>query len=235
MKLKTCRYCKEQKGLDAFPKDSKSKDGKSKKCRACKAEDYRANREKYLAKAKERYRKKQEEILAKAKEDYRKNKEVLLSRVMEYQAQNADKVAEYRAKYYRENKERIMEQQRSYRSTPKGAAAVVRGRAAREERLRNAPEGIYFPQALAHLRAQWLPDTCPVCEEEMSRPHLDHFVPVSKGGANCLMNVVYVCASCNLSKQDKLPGEHFSPEEQERLEKLMLRQAASFLGAGFLG
>ncbi|MFD9903142.1 HNH endonuclease [Streptomyces sp. NPDC059063] len=35
--------------------------------------------------------------------------------------------------------------------------------------------------------------------------HLDHFIPIAKGGAHCIENLVPACAPCNLSKSDKLP------------------------------
>jgi len=39
--------------------------------------------------------------------------------------------------------------------------------------------------------------------------HLDHYMPISKGGTNEKDNLVVACRFCNLSKKDKLP-QHFS-------------------------
>ena len=33
--------------------------------------------------------------------------------------------------------------------------------------------------------------------------HMDHVIPISKGGPDTADNVVAACASCNTSKQDK--------------------------------
>ena len=50
---------------------------------------------------------------------------------------------------------------------------------------------------------------CYICDceldyEGINQVHLDHIVPLSKGGAHTLLNVAWSCSSCNLSKNDKL-------------------------------
>ena len=44
---------------------------------------------------------------------------------------------------------------------------------------------------------------CPYCGEPFEGGHIDHVVPVSRGGTNDRENLVYCCTSCNLSKHDK--------------------------------
>ena len=36
--------------------------------------------------------------------------------------------------------------------------------------------------------------------------HMDHFVPLTRGGAHSLDNLVPACAACNLAKSDKCPA-----------------------------
>ncbi len=37
--------------------------------------------------------------------------------------------------------------------------------------------------------------------------HIDHRIPLSRGGSNGAGNIVIACPSCNLSKSNKLPSE----------------------------
>jgi 5-methylcytosine-specific restriction endonuclease McrA len=37
--------------------------------------------------------------------------------------------------------------------------------------------------------------------------HVDHVIPLSRGGSNGPENIVIACAICNISKQDRLPHE----------------------------
>lgn len=39
------------------------------------------------------------------------------------------------------------------------------------------------------------------------KKHMDHWIPVKKGGTNDFSNLRYLCAKCNLSKGAKLPHE----------------------------
>lgn len=39
------------------------------------------------------------------------------------------------------------------------------------------------------------------------RWHIDHFIPISRGGSNFPDNLVLACSGCNLSKHDKMPWE----------------------------
>ena len=44
---------------------------------------------------------------------------------------------------------------------------------------------------------------CPYCDKPFTGGHIDHVIPVSKGGTNDRKNLAYVCARCNLSKGNK--------------------------------
>jgi hypothetical protein len=60
--------------------------------------------------------------------------------------------------------------------------------------------------------------------------HLDHFVPLSRGGAHGLSNLVPSCQLCNLRKHDKLPTEWLRPKLRLAIEE-MLRKS---YGGGLL-
>ena len=49
---------------------------------------------------------------------------------------------------------------------------------------------------------------CFWCGEPLGRSyHVDHYIPLSKGGSNGPENLNVACPTCNLQKRDKLPGE----------------------------
>jgi 5-methylcytosine-specific restriction endonuclease McrA len=49
---------------------------------------------------------------------------------------------------------------------------------------------------------------CFWCQEKVGRSyHVDHVMPISRGGSNGPENIVIACASCNLSKGAKMPSE----------------------------
>ena len=48
---------------------------------------------------------------------------------------------------------------------------------------------------------------CYWCGQKVGRYHVDHVIPLAKGGSNGPENLVIACASCNHSKGAKLPHE----------------------------
>lgn len=60
--------------------------------------------------------------------------------------------------------------------------------------------------------------TCRYCGKQADeRPlHIDHIVPVAKGGTNDEQNLVTACADCNLGKADRSPS-FAQPTEVDRL------------------
>lgn len=57
-------------------------------------------------------------------------------------------------------------------------------------------------------RFQQYDGRCHWCGQKISgSPHADHLIPLSRGGTNTISNIVPSCATCNLSKNDKLPHE----------------------------
>ena len=48
---------------------------------------------------------------------------------------------------------------------------------------------------------------CKYCEKPLTEYHVDHVVPLCKGGDNSKENLVIACPKCNLSKGGKLLSE----------------------------
>ena len=52
-------------------------------------------------------------------------------------------------------------------------------------------------------------DRCAICSVSLKRKgHVDHIIPVSKGGKHAASNIQLLCAGCNLRKSDKDPIEY---------------------------
>ena len=52
---------------------------------------------------------------------------------------------------------------------------------------------------------------CYYCGFECYRPqlHVEHVIPISKGGTHTVANVAKACGHCNQSKRDKMPSEFY--------------------------
>lgn len=111
-----------------------------------------------------------------------------------FAARNA-RQREYRAERYRGNREAALNYQREWRfSNPDRAyAQKVRKRAAKEQ-------ASHAPYSRADIFAAYAHE-CVYCGAPAE--HLDHVVPISKGGADAAHNLLPACAPCNLGKSDK--------------------------------
>ena len=45
------------------------------------------------------------------------------------------------------------------------------------------------------------------CAVTDNNRHIDHYIPLSKGGLHDLQNLVIACSACNLRKSAKMPEE----------------------------
>lgn len=76
----------------------------------------------------------------------------------------------------------------------------------RRARLRNANGS--FTAADIQLMYKQQKAKCWYCQKSIEDGyHIEHRVPLSRGGSNNPSNIVLACPSCNLSKHDKLPHE----------------------------
>lgn len=117
-----------------------------------------------------------------------------------------------RRRYYAEHRDHILEQRRRYRkANPDKARAYRRKRRA----LKKSQLGLWEDDAFIE-RQLWLYQRgrCYYCQAPISEPfqsprtfHLDHVIPLSRGGEHCVSNVVLACCACNLNKGTKTAEE----------------------------
>ena len=62
---------------------------------------------------------------------------------------------------------------------------------------------------------------CVYCKTDLSKTekHLDHIVPISKGGAEIQENMQYLCRACNLDKRDEISEKWNNVQLYESMKK----------------
>ena len=139
---------------------------------------------------------------------YQKNKTKINAKYKKYYEANKEKIKEYLREYNKENNEKLTAQKREYYQKNKDAHQAAMRR--REIAKRGTRVEKYTTQDVLD---KW-GTSCHICNEEidLTAPrsprfkgwqrglHLDHVVPVSKGGTDTLDNVKPSHALCNLNK-----------------------------------
>jgi 5-methylcytosine-specific restriction endonuclease McrA len=217
---KTCSCCNLEKPTSEFFKASCCKDGLRGECKTCVAEKQRAynteNAEKISAKKKEAYHAEgnKARMTERRAAYYISSRERIKSAAREYRAENAAKISEKRksmlgklreqkAAWNARNKERARETGRTWYAKNKDRLKPNRKAA---KALRRAAGSTDRHTVESLLRAQR--GRCACCKKVAgfgSPYHLDHIVPVARGGTNERGNLQILCPSCNLQKSAKDP------------------------------
>lgn len=224
--MKCCRRCGVEKPHDAFQKDRRASDGLFSSCRLCQSEakkqKYHTNRDEAAEKNRLYYEKNKEHIainnaksrarcaesIAKRKREaylrdkenpefITKRKEYADSRKAakkeydrEYRSKNEEKLKANKVKYVAENKELIKEIKTSYKSRRRAT-----------ERTGDNTRIILEWRRAQVKNCKWCGVDCEVGY------HVDHVVPLSKGGTHTVDNLCIACPSCNLRKNAMMPDE----------------------------
>lgn len=114
-------------------------------------------------------------------------------------------------KHYKAHPEEEHEWQRKWRKTPRGKASGAAVRHNRRTRLSGISMTI---DMVLELKADF-DGFCPYCWDKIISGHVDHIVPVSRGGTNQRNNLAWVCAECNAQKGDKSLVEFRLVQEAE--------------------
>lgn len=219
--MKKCSKCHKEKELSEFRKDKSHNDGYSSQCKDCRGETdfaqnmkewrkkYRdENREHLLAlrrknrnrpEVKERqhiyYLKSRDHINEKNKEWRKNNPEkykaiikrsrvssIGKARVKRYKERHKEEIKTYMREYRRKNKEIINRQNLNRHYLKK-----TNGEKISREQIENL-------KILQNNR-------CFYCGQELTKYHLDHVIPLKKGGEHRINNIVISCPHCNCSKK----------------------------------
>jgi len=216
--IKICPKCELGKEYSDFTKNKNTKDGLSSWCRICtrssNKESYYKNHDSRLEHYREYHHANKDKINQYKKEYYVKNKENILELHKEYRVINKDKLSIYYKTYYEDNKDLIREKQKKYyyKTIPaqkersrKWASKNLAKRAEKSARRRalklqqtppnadqNKIDAIYEERTQLNKEAGYI------------KYHVDHIIPLSKGGLHHEENLRVITATENLSKGDKL-------------------------------
>lgn len=204
--IKACHRCNELKPLDMFYRRADSRDGRQYICKGCMLVGSRKwaaeNPARIYANSKaaserdkvngwtrshEWRRKNRGKVNASAMRSYRKSRGVAIKKMADWRVKNKGLMREIKARYRRENREKVLVsnmQRRSLRKSASGFSTL--------EQIRS--------------RVAYYGGKCYLCK---ARPyeHLDHVIPLSRGGSNWPANIRPACSSCNLKKNDRLLSE----------------------------
>ena len=189
--MKTCSKCKIQKPVYDFRKRSKATDGLQSECKVC------------------------------AKIHYEKNKEKYIERAAIWSKANPDKMQECRQSWADANKERRSEKHREWYKANKDRHAGI-GKAWREanpekrtsykrnrrSRVLDAEGRHTASDVLSILSMQC--GLCANCKTKLlksgaNKYHVDHIMPLARGGSNWPSNLQCLCPTCNMRKHAKDP------------------------------
>ena len=216
--LKVCNTCHETKPLSEYNRNNATRDGHQYVCRECQKIQSRrwsrankahlaayreANREHRLAYNREYYTKNataraeyywanRQRLMAANKARYEANKDEYAERSKQWARENADRVREYKREWAEANRDRLR-------------PMLVANAAKRRALLLNAFVEKVHPLVVLE-RADGV---CGICGEDVDPMefHVDHIIPLARGGEHSYANVQPAHPFCNVSKGARLPEE----------------------------
>jgi len=213
--MKTCSKCKITKEVVEFVKAKKESSGYASACKECNKLDRAKSREATLEKRRAAYMANKKEILARNKvwreeNDYTyvPNKETKAINDKKYYKANREEILNNVKEYATKNSDRVKKTKNDFYKTPKGKLLATATRQKRRGLVNGTDDGTVTTETLLNLKEEQK-HKCYHCGEALDYEtpravHLDHLVPLAKGGQHTLANVRWACDKCNLSKGAKL-------------------------------
>jgi 5-methylcytosine-specific restriction endonuclease McrA len=158
------------------------------------------------------YRENNDQLRLRNRQYYQENKDRILENSQRWNDKNRDKLSEYYKDYYRRNKEKVLTYSKQYRQknlehlTQKSKEWKQRNKA--KVRSYRAKRNFFkHKNGLFKISEKeidrLLSKKCYLCGEKDSE-HIDHVIPLSRGGSHSIGNLLGACSACNLSKGAKL-------------------------------
>lgn len=174
-------------------------------CRAClkldKQESHERNREKDNARTKAWAEENREYRLEQGRQYYQENRNVIIKRVRDWEIANREYRNERQRTRYAEDPE-YREKQLQWRKDNIVYARLY-GKIKRMQRRKNQPTCTVEELQALYEQQDGRCGYCgiPVRIEVEDDAYIDHIVPLSKGGASTIDNLLFCCEQCSLSKR----------------------------------
>jgi len=217
---KDCSKCGRNLPLSKFNKQSGRKYGRASNCKECKRSYRSANQDKIKAQKGAWWDKNGQEVLARRREEYvptgrhvmtdeeraashkaanaryyAKNRDKILVKGKEYREKNRLRLREEARERYASDREKYQSRNKTWKKAnpDKLKAQDFRRRARMSGGTLTAAE----IKAIVAQDCFWCGTDC------ADDFHLDHIVPISKGGRNSRCNIAVSCPTCNTKKNAK--------------------------------
>lgn len=186
--MKHCTKCKQDKDVNDFSKNKSKPDGRATECKLCVKQ--------YNTKYREEHKNENREYL----KEYRQvNKLSLDEKKKEYVANNKVSHLKRQHNWYIKNVDTIKARTSQYQKDhPEQYQMYNNRRLARKKTV--VVEKFDHQDIISKYGSK-----CVYCGRAFT--HIDHYVPLSKGGSHTLENVRPSCEMCNLTKSNKLPED----------------------------
>ncbi|QSJ16321.1 HNH endonuclease [Nostoc sp. UHCC 0702] len=151
------------------------------------------------------YYKNREKELKKSAQRYQKNKQAIRQRQAKHYREHKEDYIKRHSKYFRTPQRRatLRKYMAKFRQTPQGRASLKRANSRRKAYKFGNHHAYYSLKEIKSLKERF-DNSCAYCGSTEILV-LDHFIPVSKGGPDCLGNFIPSCRSCNTNKSNKNP------------------------------
>jgi 5-methylcytosine-specific restriction endonuclease McrA len=170
------------------------------------SEEYREKRRDYFAAHQRNYRKLQPERV-KATEQRRNKDERAAVRRADRKARPERHRAALSRSYQKHKAQRMADTRAWKKANPAAWSALQRAAKARRRALEYGAEGSYTRQDIERMLAEQK-FICAACPADLTECfHIDHKLPLSRGGSNWPINLHLLCPSCNQSKGNKTMEE----------------------------
>ena len=202
---KKCAHCKEVKLKSDFTKYRHNKDGLFSYCRVCKSikakEDTIRNSARNKAYMKEYNKNMPEEVREKSRKTklayYHRTKEIQSQKSKERYEKNRDKILKRNRELYPKYKEKLKVTRRKWEENNRAKRKLMTAK----RKVLKLKNGLFKISEKEIDRL--LSKKCYLCGEKASE-HIDHIIPLSRGGSHSIGNLLGACSACNLSKGAKL-------------------------------